>query len=152
AHAGIPFEVNPQLVRGLDYYTKTVFEWVTEKLGAQGTVCGGGRYDDLVEQLGGKPTPALGFSFGLERTILLIQQSTMNHKIESALHAYMITDSDATFAAALKLANYLRNKVPTLRLILHTGGGSLKYQFKRANKSGAQYAIIVGEHELKTRS
>jgi len=152
SHAGIAFEVNPFLVRGLDYYSKTVFEWVTDKLGAQGTLCAGGRYDTLVEQLGGKATPAIGFSFGMERTVLLLQQAGFNHRAEAALHAYLITDSDESFAAGLKLANYLRSKVPSLRLQLHCGGGSLKNQFKKADKSGAQYAIIIGEHERKTRS
>lgn len=150
--AGVEFEVNPCLVRGLDYYTKTVFEWVTDKLGAQGTVCAGGRYDGLVQQLGGKPTPAVGFSFGMERTILLMQQSEKKHKTECGLHVYLITDGEASFPAGLKTANYLRSKVPGLRLMLHCGGGSLKNQFKKADKSGAQYAIIIGEHELKTRS
>jgi len=150
--AGLTFEINPCLVRGLDYYNKTVFEWVTEKLGAQGTVCAGGRYDGLVQQLGGKPTPAIGFSLGMERTILMMQQSDKNHKTDPKLHAYLITDSDHTFAAGLKTANYLRTKVPGLKLMLHCGGGSLKNQFKKADKSGAQYAIILGEHELKTRS
>jgi histidyl-tRNA synthetase len=151
-HAGIMFEVNPCLVRGLDYYTKTVFEWVTTKLGAQGTVCAGGRYDGLVEQLGGKATPAIGFSLGMERAILLMQQENTSHKTEALPHAYLITDNEASFAGGLKLANYLRVKVPNLRLVLHCGGGSLKNQFKKADKSGAQYAIIIGEHELKTHS
>lgn len=149
---GIHFEINPRLVRGLDYYTKTVFEWTTDKLGAQATVCAGGRYDTLVEQLGGKPTPGVGFSIGMERTILLLQQLDVVHKTESTLHAYLITDSDESFTVGLKLANYLRSKVFGLRLILHCGGGTLKNQFKKADKSGAQYAIIIGEHERKTRS
>jgi histidyl-tRNA synthetase len=152
AHSSVTFEINPCLVRGLDYYTKTVFEWVTESLGAQGTLCGGGRYDGLVEQLGGKPTPALGFSLGMERTILLMQQTALSHKTETALHAYLITDSEESFMTGLKLANYLRSKVPGLRLLLHCSGGNLKSQFKKADKSGAQYAIIIGEHERKTRS
>ena len=151
-HCGLSFEINPCLVRGLDYYTKTVFEWVTDKLGAQGTVCGGGRYDSLVEQLGGKPTPALGFSIGMERTILLLEQTKHKVKAEAALHAYLIYDSDGSFEAALKLANYLRSKVPSLHLMLHCGGGNRKHQFKKADKSGATFAIIVGEHEIKTRS
>jgi len=151
-HAGIEFEVNPCLVRGLDYYTKTVFEWVTDKLGSQSTVCAGGRYDGLVQQLGGKPTPAVGFSFGMERTILMMQQSDKNHKTCSNLHVYLITDSDTSFAAGLKTANYLRTKVPGLRVMLHCGGGSLKNQFKKADKSGATFAIIIGDHELKTQS
>lgn len=152
SHAGVSFEINQHLVRGLDYYTKTVFEWVTDKLGAQGAVCSGGRYDGLVEQLGGKPTPALGFAFGLERTILLMQQSGHNYNNAPVLHAYVINDSEAAFINALKLANYLRSKVHGLRMILHTGGGSVKNQFKKADKSGALYAIIIGEHEIKTRS
>ena len=150
--AGVSYELNPCLVRGLDYYTKTVFEWVTDKLGAQGTVCGGGRYDGLVHQLGGKSTPAVGFSLGMERSILLMQQTDKTHKADPGLHAYLITDSEHTFGAGLKTANYLRAKVPGLKLMMHCGGGNLKYQFKKADKSGAIYAIIIGEHELKTRS
>lgn len=149
---GISFEINPQLVRGLDYYTKTVFEWVTDKLGAQGTVCAGGRYDGLVEQLGGKATPALGFAAGIERIILMMMQDQPSLPFESTLHAYIITDGDAAFVAGLKLANYLRNKFHHLRLMQHCGGGSIKNQFKKADKSGAQYAIIIGEHELNTHS
>ncbi len=152
AHAGVAFEINPHLVRGLDYYTKTVFEWVTTHLGAQGTVCAGGRYDGLVQQLGGKPTPALGFAFGMERTLLLVQQTDHNHTAESELHGYLVTDGEDSFASGLKLANYLRTKVPGLKLIMHCGGGSVKNQFKKADKSGALFAIIVGEHEIKTRS
>ena len=121
-------------------------------MGAQGTICAGGRYDGLVEQLRGKPTPAVGFSFGMERIILLMQQNEKNHKADAALHAYLITDSENSFAAGLKIANYLRTKVPGLRLMLHCGGGSLKNQFKKADKSGALYAIILGEHEIKTHS
>lgn len=149
-HVGVSFEINPCLVRGLDYYNRTVFEWVTDKLGAQGTVCAGGRYDGLVEQLGGKPTPAIGMAFGLERTILLIQQTDHDH--HETTHIYMITDSDASFAAGLKIANYLRNKVPGLKLIQNCGGGTIKSQFKKADKSGAQFAIIIGDHELKTHT
>lgn len=149
---GIAFEINPCLVRGLDYYTKTVFEWVTNHLGAQGTICAGGRYDTLVSQLGGKPTPAVGFSFGLERTILLMQESKQSLGLENHIHVYIMTDNETSFPAALKLANYLCSKVPTLKLLLHCGGGSLKSQFKKADKSGAQYGIIIGEHELKTRT
>jgi histidyl-tRNA synthetase len=151
-HAGITFEVNPRLVRGLDYYNKTVFEWVSSKLGAQNTVCAGGRYDGLVAQLGGKPTPALGFAFGMERAILMMQQLEHTHKPDPAPHAYFITDGDAAFAAALKIAKYLRSKVSGLRLILHCGDGTLKNQFKKADKSGATFAIIMGEHELKTHA
>ncbi|HVE44341.1 MAG TPA: histidine--tRNA ligase [Gammaproteobacteria bacterium] len=151
-HTGIPFTVNPRLVRGLDYYTKTVFEWVTTKLGAQGTICAGGRYDGLVAQLGGKPTPAVGFSLGMERTIALMQQSGHDYKLETEPHVYLISENDASFAAALKLANYLRTKVHGLRVLLHCGGGQIKNQFKKADKSGAHFAVIIGEHELKTHS
>lgn len=150
--ANINFEVNHNLVRGLDYYTKTVFEWVTDKLGAQGTVCAGGRYDGLVQQLGGQATPAIGFSMGMERTVLLMHESDHDYKLDTSLHAYVISDSEASFPAALKLANYLRQKVQGLRLVLHCGGGSFKSQMKKADKSGAQYALILGEHEIKTHS
>lgn len=151
-HMGLTFEVNPCLVRGLDYYSKTVFEWVTTNLGAQGTVCAGGRYDYLVEKLGGKATPALGFSIGMERVILLLQQTKHKAKAEALLHVYVIYDGETSFEAALKMTAYLRSKVPSLHIILHCGGGSIKNQFKKADKSGAQFAIIIGEHELKTRS
>jgi histidyl-tRNA synthetase len=151
-HAGIEFEVNPCLVRGLDYYNATVFEWTTDKLGSQGAVCGGGRYDTLVEQLGGKPTPAIGFSIGMERAILLMQQGDLDLEKKRGLHAYIITDGEHSFVGGLKLANYLRSKVKNLRLLLHCGGGSIKNQFQKADKSGATYAIIVGEHEMKTHS
>lgn len=150
--AGVSFNVNPCLVRGLDYYTKTVFEWVTDKLGAQGTVCAGGRYDGLVAQLGGKPNHALGFSFGMERTILLMQQTGVTNKDTATPHAYIITDSEESFAAGLKLSHYLHSKLNRLRLILHCGGGSLKNQFKKADKSGATYAIIIGEQERKNHT
>src|SRR3990167_2137375 len=142
-HANIAFEINPHLVRGLDYYTKTVFEWVTDQLGAQGTVCGGGRYDHLVEQLGGKPTPAIGFSFGMERTILLMQQATKKNKVINELHAYVITDNEEAFIHGLKLTHYLRSKVSGLHIMLHSGGGTLKNQFKKADKSGAQKSVII---------
>lgn len=151
-HAGVAFEVNPCLVRGLDYYNGTVFEWTTDKLGSQASVCGGGRYDSLVEQLGGKPTPAIGFSIGMERAILLMQQTHIDIEKKKGLHAYLITDGEHSFVGGLKLANYLRNNVKNLRLMLHCGGGSMKSQFQKADKSGALYAIIVGEHEMKTHS
>ncbi len=146
----IPFEINPYLVRGLDYYTKTVFEWVTDQLGAQGTVCAGGRYDGLVEQLGGKSTPALGFAFGIERAILLMQTAGSMQNVQPIVHAYLITDGEAAFQAGLKLAHELRNTLPHLHVLLHCGGGSFKNQFKKADKSGAQLAIIIGEEELAT--
>ncbi len=152
-HAGITFEVNPKLVRGLDYYNATVFEWTTDKLGAQATICGGGRYDTLVELLGGKATPGIGFAFGMERTIMLMQQhGNLDIEKKRHLHAYLITEGEHTFVGGLKLANYLRNHVKHLRLLLHCGGGNLKSKLQKADKSGAQYAIIIGEHEVKTHS
>ncbi|MDR3477960.1 MAG: histidine--tRNA ligase [Gammaproteobacteria bacterium] len=148
--AGIPFTLNPCLVRGLDYYTKTVFEWVTTELGAQGTVCAGGRYDGLVEQLGGKATPALGFAMGLERLVLLVQQ--LHTPKQSAADIYIMSENDMTFQKGLELASKIRDKFPTLCTMLHCGGGSLKNQFKKADKSGAQVAIILGEQEFASQS
>jgi histidyl-tRNA synthetase len=148
--ADIQFTVNPCLVRGLDYYTKTVFEWVTTELGSQGTVCAGGRYDGLVEQLGGKNTPALGFAMGLERLVLLVQQ--LHTPKQSAADIYILSESDMTFQKGLELASKLRDRFPTLCTMLHCGGGSLKNQFKKADKSGAQVAIILGEQEFATQS
>lgn len=147
----IPFVINPCLVRGLDYYTKTVFEWVTTELGAQNAVIAGGRFDGLVEQLGGKPTPALGFAIGLERIILLVQQLKTQLANETP-HIYFITDNEAALTFAFQIATRLRNHFPGLRLIVHCGGGSLKSQFKKADKSGAALALIVGEQELASRS
>jgi len=142
---GITYRVNPRLVRGLDYYNKTVFEWVTTRLGAQGTVCAGGRYDGLVEQLGGKPVPAAGFALGLER---LIELARNNLELDAAPHAYMVIASDAALARGLQISESLREKLPNLRLLLHCGGGSFKSQFKRADKSGAAVALILGDDEL----
>lgn len=145
----IQYEINPCLVRGLDYYTNTVFEWVTQELGSQGTVCAGGRYNGLVEQLGGKPTPALGFAIGMERIVLLVQKT--NPSIPSLpLDIYFITDSESTFIEALTISNDLRDGLPNLRLLLHCGGGSIKNQLKKADKSGALYALILGEQEWET--
>jgi histidyl-tRNA synthetase len=149
--AGLSFTINPRLVRGLDYYTKTVFEWVTTELGAQGTVCAGGRYDGLVEQLGGKPTPAIGFALGMERTLLLVQQIQKNLTQCLAPHIYFITDSDAAFKSALKLADSLRDQLPGLRIVMHCGNGTFKNQFKKADKSGAQLALIIGAEELQKK-
>jgi histidyl-tRNA synthetase len=146
-HLGIRFTVNPRLVRGLDYYTKTVFEWVTTELGSQGAVCSGGRYDGLVEQLSGKPTPALGFAFGMERLILLMQQ--MEQVKAPTLDVYLINEGEMAFATALQLAENLRDHIPGLRLLQHCGGGSFKNQFKKADKSGAQFALILGEEEAR---
>lgn len=145
-HAKVNFVVNPCLVRGLDYYTKTVFEWTTTALGAQGTVCAGGRYDNLVEQLGGKATPALGFAFGLERTVLLLQQTqTLTPPMADI---YFIMDSPSAFEQGLVLASQIRDTFPKLKVVLHCGGGSFKNQFKKADKSGATLALVLGESEV----
>lgn len=147
--AGITYEINQRLVRGLDYYCKTVFEWVTDKLGAQGTVCAGGRYDGLVEQLGGKPTPAVGFAMGIERLILLIETlELIPEVVYQTLDAYLCPMGEGTAQAALVLADKLRNELGWLRLQTHCGGGSFKSQLKRADKSGARFALILGEEEL----
>ncbi|MCP4285934.1 MAG: histidine--tRNA ligase [Gammaproteobacteria bacterium] len=144
---GIAYVVNPRLVRGLDYYARTVFEWVTDKLGAQGTVCAGGRYDGLVEQLGGRATPAVGFAMGLERLILLLEQQPESIPV-SVPDAYLVVVGEAPQNAGIKLAEALRDQLPELRLLCHCGGGSFKSQFKKADRSGARYALILGEEEL----
>jgi histidyl-tRNA synthetase len=145
--AGVPYRVNPRLVRGLDYYNRSVFEWITEDLGAQGTVCAGGRYDGLVEQLGGRPTPAVGFAMGLERLVALLEAGGPG--ATPPLDAYLVTVGERAEAAALPLAERLRDEVPGLRLICHCGGGSFKSQFKKADRSGARYALVLGEGELE---
>jgi len=142
--AGIAYSINPRLVRGLDYYNRTVFEWITDALGAQGTVCAGGRYDGLVAQLGGRDTPAVGFALGVERLLDLIDTST----VDTSPDAYLVALGDAAGAAAPSIAERLRDAVPGLRLVMHCGGGSFKSQFKKADKSGARLALILGEEEL----
>ncbi len=147
--AGVPYVLNPKLVRGLDYYGKTVFEWTTDKLGAQGTVCAGGRYDGLVEQLGGKPTPAVGFAMGVERLILLIETlDKVPAELARTVDVYVATFGAAAELAALELSERLRDEVPGLRLVVNAGGGSFKSQLKKADKSGALFALILGEDEL----
>ncbi|MBT0585738.1 histidine--tRNA ligase [Alteromonas oceanisediminis] len=144
---GIEFEVNPRLVRGLDYYNRTVFEWVTESLGAQGTVLAGGRYDGLVEQLGGKATPAVGFAMGLERLVLLIETRQTVTVSDAAADVYVIAMSEDCAVYATQVAEQLRESFTALRVQMHCGGGNMKKQMKRADKIGAQLAIIVGEQE-----
>ena len=147
--AGVAYRVNPKLVRGLDYYSKTVFEWVTDKLGAQGTVCAGGRYDGLVEQLGGKPTPAVGFAMGIERLVLLLETLEAIPEIVAA-HAkpdVFIMAVGEVSAYALTVAEQLRNACPALRFYSHCGGGSFKSQMKKADKSEAAFAVVIGEDE-----
>lgn len=146
--AGVKYQVNPRLVRGLDYYSNTVFEWVTTKLGAQGTVCAGGRYDGLVEQLGGRPTPAVGCGMGLERLVLLLEaMQAIPESIANVADVYMVAVGDVQ-VRALQLAESLRSELPYLRLTTHLGGGSLKSQMKKADKSGAHLALILGENEV----
>ncbi|MBL4829219.1 MAG: histidine--tRNA ligase [Aliivibrio sp.] len=145
--AGIQYQVNERLVRGLDYYNRTVFEWITESLGAQGTVCGGGRYDGLVEQLGGKATPAVGFAMGVERLVLMMETLEQTD-VRSAVDVYLVTAGEGTLAAGMTLAETLRDQLPNLRIMTHFGGGNFKKQFKRADKSGAAVALILGETEV----
>lgn len=145
-NAGLTYEINPRLVRGLDYYNKTVFEWVSSELGAQGTVCAGGRYDGLVEQIGGKPTTAVGFAAGLERLLALLEANGTLPK--SHPHAYLVMSGEEATRAGLLFAEKLRDQIPGLRLLSDCDGGSFKSQLKRADKSGATYALIIGEQEL----
>ncbi|MFC3609088.1 histidine--tRNA ligase [Stutzerimonas tarimensis] len=147
--AGIAYEINPKLVRGLDYYGRTVFEWVTDKLGAQGTVCAGGRYDGLVSQFGGKPTPGVGFAMGVERLVLLLETlGQVPESLGKAPQVYVCTFGEAAELAALTLSEQLRESLSGLRLWLNSGAGSFKSQFKKADKSGARYALILGDDEL----
>jgi len=147
--AGIPFVINTKLVRGLDYYSKTVFEWVTDKLGAQGTVCAGGRYDGLVEQMGGKPTTGVGFAMGIERLILLLETlGKVPESISRQVDVYLCAFGEQAELAGLRLSERLRDRLPGLRLVVNAGGGSFKSQFKKADKSGALFALILGDDEL----
>ena len=142
--AGLPFEINPRLVRGLDYYNLTVFEWVTDRLGAQGTVCAGGRYDGLVEQLGGKPTPACGFAMGVERLVSLIRDSGGEPAIQG-VDVYLVHQGDAAARLAPRVAEGLRDQ--GIDVLFHCGGGSFKSQMKKADTSGATFAVIIGDDE-----
>ncbi|HCG8434419.1 TPA: histidine--tRNA ligase [Vibrio parahaemolyticus] len=145
--AGIEYTVNERLVRGLDYYNRTVFEWITESLGAQGTVCGGGRYDGLVEQLGGKPTPAFGFAMGLERLVLMLETLELTD-VRRSVDVYVVTAGEGTMMAGMKLAEQLREAISGVRVMNHFGGGNFKKQFKRADKVGAVVALVLGENEV----
>jgi len=149
--AGLQYKVNTRLVRGLDYYCHTVFEWVTKSLGAQGTVCAGGRYDGLIEQLGGKPTFACGFALGEERLVSMLEDQSIK-PVDTSPHIYLINVGPEAEMQSLQVSEQLRNKVPDLRLMLNCGGGSFKSQMKRADKSGAQLALIIGEDEVKESS
>lgn len=143
---GIDFVLNTRLVRGLDYYSKTVFEWVTTELGAQGTICAGGRYDGLIEQLGGKANQAVGFAMGMER-ILALMETLPSLPIKPVVDVYMIRVGEQAERISMEWAETIRNELPGLRLQLNCGGGSFKSQFKKADKSGAEYALIVGDDE-----
>lgn len=145
---GIKYVLNERLVRGLDYYNRTVFEWVTTHLGAQGTICAGGRYDGLVEQLGGHQIPAVGFAMGLERLVLLVQEVNPAFQVQNAIDAYCISFGAGTQIAAMTLAEQIRNEAPDLRLMTNYGGGNMKKQFSRADKWGAKVALVLGEDEI----
>ncbi len=146
--AGVTYRLNPRLVRGLDYYNHTVFEWTTDKLGAQGTVCAGGRYDSLVEQLGGAPTPAVGFALGIERLVLLYEaHGKVPDGLGELVDIYFVVAGDNLEGQALVVAEVLRDALPSVGLLVHSGGGSFKSQMKKADKSGASFALILGEDE-----
>ncbi len=144
--AGQPFRLNPRLVRGLDYYNLTVFEWVTDRLGAQATVCAGGRYDGLIEQIGGKPTPACGWALGMERVLELLAEAGQTPPVQ-APHAYAVLSNPALMPQVLPLCETLR--AAGVRVQLHVGGGSMKSQMKKADASGARWALVFGEQELQ---
>lgn len=143
--AGQPYRINPRLVRGMDYYNRTVFEWVTDHLGSQGTICGGGRYDGLIAQMGGKPAPAMGFGLGIERLLLLLEELGLQAP-STAPDAYFVVASESAIAQAVPLAEVLRGQ--QVNVLLHSGGGSMKSQLKKADASGARHALILGDDEL----
>ena len=146
---GIQYKVNTRLVRGLDYYNRTVFEWITSQLGAQGTVCGGGRYDGMVQHFGGSPTAAIGFSMGIERLVSLMESQADAINKDPKTDVYFVVASDKAQNAAITLAEGLRDAVPGLHLVMHCGGGSFKSQFKKADKSGARIALVLGDDEVE---
>ena len=151
--AGIKYSINQRLVRGLDYYNRTVFEWVTTSLGAQGTVCGGGRYDGLVSQLGGQPTPAVGFAMGVERLVLLVQAVNPSLNRDSSIDIYMISSgNEQTISAAQLMAETLRDGLPDRRIVTNYGSSNFKKQFAKADKLGAKIAVIIGENEIANQS
>ena len=147
--AGVVYRINPRLVRGLDYYCKTVFEWITDELGAQGTICAGGRYDGLVEQLGGKATSAIGFALGVERILSLLEVQ----QVQSAetIDIYLLLLGESCEIKGLQLAEQIRDQYPEIKMVAHCGGGSIKSQMKKADKSGATIALILAEDELKNQ-
>ncbi|MGY8815532.1 MAG: histidine--tRNA ligase [Gammaproteobacteria bacterium] len=149
--ANVDYEINTRLVRGLDYYNSTVFEWITSELGAQGTVCGGGRYDGMVEHFGGPATHAIGFGMGIERLVSLIENDQNTDELVNKADIYFVVAGDAAKSSAISLAEKLRDELPQIRLIMHCGGGSFKSQFKKADKSGAKIALILGDSELENQ-
>ena len=149
---GVKYEINPKLVRGLDYYNKTVFEWVTSALGAQGTVCGGGRYDGLVEQLGGHATQGVGFAMGLERLVLLVQEVNKEITLPQAVDLYLVYAGEGTTLNAFQIAEQIRTELPQVRVMTHCSGGKFQKQFKRADKIEAKYALVVGESEVQAKT
>lgn len=151
--AGIKYNINQRLVRGLDYYNRTVFEWVTTSLGAQGTVCGGGRYDGLVSQLGGQPTPAVGFAMGVERLVLLVQAANPSLNRDNSIDIYMISSGDEqTISAAQRTAETIRDGLPDRRIVTNYGSSNFKKQFAKADKLGAKIAVIIGENEIANQT
>lgn len=152
-NAGIKYNINQRLVRGLDYYNRTVFEWVTTSLGAQGTVCGGGRYDGLVSQLGGQPTPAVGFAMGVERLVLLVQAVNPSLNRDNSIDIYMISSGDEqTISAAQRTAETIRDGLPDRRIVTNYGSSNFKKQFAKADKLGAKIAVIIGENEIANQT
>ena len=149
--AGVAYVINPRLVRGLDYYSRTVFEWVTDRLGAQGTVCAGGRYDGLVEQLGGRPVPAVGFAMGLERLVALLRE-TRPEVGSCAVDIYLVLLGEQAMREGLVLAEELHQARPDLQILCNCGGGGMRAQFKRADRSGARYALVLGDTEVAKRT
>jgi len=148
--AGITYDVNPRLVRGLDYYNRTVFEWLTDVLGSQGAVCAGGRYDGLVEKLGGRSTPAIGWAMGMERLVGVFEECG-GKAPEAKPDAYIVAVGDAALARGIEIAEQLRDAVADIRIELNLGGGSFKSQLKRADKSGAEIALVLGEDEIAAK-
>ena len=147
---GICYEVNPNLVRGLDYYNQTVFEWKTNHLGSQDTVCAGGRYDNLIEELGGKACPAIGFSIGIERLILLIQESIDSRFLEDqSIDCFFVCFGEESILKGMMFAEQIRDRIPSLKLKVNLGSESAGSQFKKADKSGARFALVIGDAELE---
>ena len=148
--AGVDYRINPRLVRGLDYYNRTVFEWITDALGSQGAVCSGGRYDGLVEKLGGRPTPAIGWAMGIERLVGLFEACGGSAPVTGP-QVYIVAVGDDALAKSFELAESLRSGIAGIRVETNLGGGSFKSQLKRADKSGAEFALVVGDDELASR-